>query len=134
MVPASFDLLSRKLKLGRKLGGDFSASRVGGAKKAILAVANSMLTAVYYLLRDGVEFHDLGPQHFVEQNRTRSTSPNASSDGSATSVSKWRVRPHDLDQRADSNSRPLGVEPPFMTPCSSRRHNDSTICSVPRAR
>jgi hypothetical protein len=35
MVPASFDLLSRKLKLGRKLGGDFSASRVGGAKKAI---------------------------------------------------------------------------------------------------
>jgi transposase len=40
-----------------------------GAKKAILAVANSMLTAAYYMLRDGVEYHDLGPQHFVEQNK-----------------------------------------------------------------
>ncbi|MBI4265706.1 MAG: IS110 family transposase [Acidobacteria bacterium] len=40
-----------------------------GAKKAIVAVANSMLTAAYYMLRDGVEYHDLGPQHFVEQNK-----------------------------------------------------------------
>ena len=29
-------------------------------------VAASMLTDVYYLLRDGVEFHDLGRQHFVQ--------------------------------------------------------------------
>ena len=33
-----------------------------GPKKAILAVAASMLTDVYYMLRDGVEFHDLGDQ------------------------------------------------------------------------
>ncbi len=31
-----------------------------GPKKAILAVAASMLTDVYYMLRDGVECHDLG--------------------------------------------------------------------------
>ena len=31
-----------------------------GPKKAIMAVAASMLTAIYYMLRDGVEFHDLG--------------------------------------------------------------------------
>jgi transposase len=36
-----------------------------GAKQAILAVANSMLTAAYYMLRDGVECHDLGPQYLA---------------------------------------------------------------------
>ena len=40
-----------------------------GAKKAILAVAASMLTAAYYMLRDGVPYRDLGPQHFDRQQR-----------------------------------------------------------------
>jgi transposase len=35
-----------------------------GAKKAIIAVAASMLTVCYYMLRDGVEYADLGPSHF----------------------------------------------------------------------
>jgi len=35
-----------------------------GPKKAILAVAASMLTSAYHMLRDGVEFHDLGGQYF----------------------------------------------------------------------
>lgn len=35
-----------------------------GSKKAILAVAASMLTAVYFMLRDGVEYRDLGPDYF----------------------------------------------------------------------
>ena len=35
-----------------------------GAKKAILAVAASMLTAAYHMLRDGVEYADLGADHF----------------------------------------------------------------------
>ena len=38
-----------------------------GAKKAILAVAASMLTSAYYMLRDGVEFHDLGSHYFLIQ-------------------------------------------------------------------
>ena len=35
-----------------------------GPKKAIVAVAASMLTAAYHILRDGVEYADLGPAHF----------------------------------------------------------------------
>ena len=42
-----------------------------GPKKAILAVAASMLTDVYYMLRDGVEFHDLGAQYFVQRDQDK---------------------------------------------------------------
>jgi transposase len=35
-----------------------------GAKKTILAVAISMLTAAYHMLRDGVEYADLGADYF----------------------------------------------------------------------
>jgi hypothetical protein len=38
-----------------------------GAKKAILAVASSMLTAACFMLRDGVEYHDLGAHHFEQR-------------------------------------------------------------------
>ena len=44
-----------------------------GPKKAILAVAASMLTAVYYMLRDGVEFHDLGAQYFAHHDKEQIT-------------------------------------------------------------
>jgi transposase len=44
-----------------------------GPKKAIIAVAASMLTAIYYLLRDGVEFHDLGSQHFAHHDQEQTT-------------------------------------------------------------
>ena len=40
-----------------------------GPKKAILAVAASMLTAVFFMLRDGVEYHDLGPQQFARRDK-----------------------------------------------------------------
>ena len=42
-----------------------------GAKKAILAVAASMLTAAYFMLRDGVEYQDLGPDHFDRRDRSK---------------------------------------------------------------
>lgn len=35
-----------------------------GSRKAILAVAASMLTAVYFMLRDGVDYRDLGHDYF----------------------------------------------------------------------
>jgi transposase len=35
-----------------------------GPKKAIVAVAASMLTAAYFILRDGVPYRELGPAHF----------------------------------------------------------------------
>jgi transposase len=44
-----------------------------GPKKAVLAVAASMLTDVYFMLRDGTEFHDLGDQYFAHQDKTRLT-------------------------------------------------------------
>jgi transposase len=44
-----------------------------GPKKAILAVAASMLTAVFFMLRDGVEYRDLGPQHFVRRDKEQLT-------------------------------------------------------------
>ncbi len=40
-----------------------------GAKKAILAVAASMLTAVFFMLRDGVAYKDLGTDHFTRHDR-----------------------------------------------------------------
>jgi transposase len=42
-----------------------------GAKKAILAVAASMLTAAFHMLRDGVEYRDLGPAHLDHHDRTK---------------------------------------------------------------
>jgi transposase len=42
-----------------------------GPKKAILAVAASMLTAAYFILREGVEYRDLGAEHFDRHDRTR---------------------------------------------------------------
>lgn len=44
-----------------------------GPKKAIVAVAASMLTAAYYMLRDGVEFHDLGPEYFTQRDKEQIT-------------------------------------------------------------
>jgi transposase len=35
-----------------------------GAKRAIVAVAHSLLVAAYYIIRDEVTYHDLGPDHF----------------------------------------------------------------------
>jgi transposase len=42
-----------------------------GAKKAILAVAASMLTAAYHMLKDGVEYRDLGADHFSRRDRSK---------------------------------------------------------------
>jgi transposase len=44
-----------------------------GPKKAIVAVAASMLTAIYYILRDGVEYRELGGQYFERLDRTKAT-------------------------------------------------------------
>ena len=42
-----------------------------GVKNAAVAVAATLLTATYYILRDGVSYHELGADHFVERDRTR---------------------------------------------------------------
>ena len=42
-----------------------------GAKKAILAVAASMLTAAYHMLKNGLEYKDLGAGHFARRDRNK---------------------------------------------------------------
>jgi transposase len=42
-----------------------------GAKKAVVALAASMATAIYYMLRDGVCFEDLGPRHLENRDKAR---------------------------------------------------------------
>jgi transposase len=42
-----------------------------GAKKAIIAVAASMLTAAYHMLKNGTEYHDLGAEHFTQRDRSK---------------------------------------------------------------
>jgi transposase len=42
-----------------------------GSKKAIVAVAASILTAVYYIIRDGTPYMDLGIRYFDQRDRSR---------------------------------------------------------------
>src|SRR5438128_403090 len=40
-----------------------------GKKRAAVAIAHSLLIAIYHVLKDGVVFQDLGPAHFEQRNR-----------------------------------------------------------------
>jgi hypothetical protein len=42
-----------------------------GSRKAIMAVAAAILTAVYWMLKRGVDYVDLGADHFDRTERTR---------------------------------------------------------------
>lgn len=42
-----------------------------GAKKAIVAVAASMLTAVYFMIRHNTEYRDLGRDYFQRRDRSK---------------------------------------------------------------
>jgi transposase len=42
-----------------------------GAKKAVIAVAASILTAAYHILKDGAFYADLGPDHFVRRDKAK---------------------------------------------------------------
>jgi len=44
-----------------------------GGKKAAVAVAASLLTAVFHMLRDGTTYQDLGPMYFDTRNKTKVT-------------------------------------------------------------
>lgn len=39
-------------------------ARHRGEKRAVMAVANSILTAIYFIVRDDVDYRDLGPAHY----------------------------------------------------------------------
>jgi transposase len=42
-----------------------------GAKKAIMAVASSMLTSAYHMLKKGVPYQDLGAEHFTRRDSAK---------------------------------------------------------------
>ena len=44
-----------------------------GPKRALIAVANSILTAGYYMLQRATTYHDLGPDYFDKRNTLRTT-------------------------------------------------------------
>jgi len=44
-----------------------------GPQKAVCAVAASILTAAYHMLKDGTLYHDLGPDHFHRRSKTTQT-------------------------------------------------------------
>jgi transposase len=42
-----------------------------GSKRAYVAVAHSMLIAIYHILKDGVAFKDLGADYYNQFNKER---------------------------------------------------------------
>jgi transposase len=69
LVQAAWSAARKKGSYFRALFGRLKSRR--GAKKAIIAVAASMLTTAYHLLRDGSAYQDLGPLHFDQLHRDR---------------------------------------------------------------
>ena len=57
-----FERLLQALRVGRR-----------GPKKAIVAVAASMLTAAYFMLRDEKDYHDLGGRYLADRDKHRVT-------------------------------------------------------------
>lgn len=57
---------------GSYFQGQFQRLRARrGPKKAILAVASSMLTCAYHMLKNGLEYRDLGADHFARRDREK---------------------------------------------------------------
>jgi transposase len=69
LVQAAWSAVGKKDSYSRAQFLRLKARR--GAKKAIVAVAASMLTASYYILRDGVEYRDLGGDYFDRHDKSR---------------------------------------------------------------
>jgi len=67
LVQAAWSAAAKKNSYHRAQFQRLKARR--GPKKAIIAVAASMLTAAYHMLRDGTAFEDLGADHFDRQDR-----------------------------------------------------------------
>jgi transposase len=49
----------------------FRVKRHRGHKKAVVAVGHQILEIAYYIMRDGVTYHELGPSYFDRRNKER---------------------------------------------------------------
>ena len=61
----------RQLRTGGVIGRNVDVGLWPGRRRRAIAVAASILTAVYHMLRDGTFFRDLGPDHFARYDKTR---------------------------------------------------------------
>jgi len=71
LVQAAWAASRKKDSYLRSQFGRLKARR--GPKKAVVAVAASMLTAAYFMLRDGTAYQDLGGHYFDQVDRPRAT-------------------------------------------------------------
>lgn len=69
LITAAWAAARKKTGYLRAQFGRLKARR--GAKKAIVAVAASMLQAIYYMLRDGSTYRDLGSAYFDNRDKAR---------------------------------------------------------------
>jgi len=69
LVTAAWAAARKKSGYLRAQFGRIKARR--GAKKAVVAVAASMLTAVYHMLRNGVSYKDLGGDYFDRRDQAK---------------------------------------------------------------
>ncbi len=68
-----------------------------GAKKAIAAVAASILTAAYHMLKNGTLYQDLGPEHFDKRAQARQVHrliDRLRNLGFAVQITPWRQQPN----------------------------------------
>jgi transposase len=92
LVQAAWAAIRVKRSYERVLFYRLKARR--GPGRAIIAVAASMLGAIYPMLRHGVPYRDLGADHFEKRDRQQIT--RASSAASSISATRWTcARPHD---------------------------------------
>ena len=97
--PSLCNAPGRPREEGQLLRAQFKRLRAKrGPKKAICAVAASMLTAIYHMLRDGTHHQDLGAGSLrptLERGQSQSTTPSRNWPGSASTpnYSAWRRQP-----------------------------------------
>jgi len=51
----------------------YRIKRHRGHKKAVVAVGHHVLAIAYYIMRDGVDYRELGPEYFARRDRERAT-------------------------------------------------------------
>jgi transposase len=68
LVQAAWSAVRTK---GTYLRAQFYRLTRRGPKKAIVAVAASILTAAYFMLRDGVEYRELGADHYSKRDESK---------------------------------------------------------------
>ena len=83
-----------------------------GAKKAIVAVAASMLTAIYHMLKNGTMYEDLGYNHFDRHAKERQKKPIAQAPGRPRLCRPTRSRTHLAEFLCSSQPSSFLVEHP----------------------